>query len=235
MIFAAQFDNNSGQGAGYYGGWIPQNSGTQLTGTFNVAAFGGQNRPTRSIYEAFGDDDRRRDISIGVYSPGADTFLYATKFIPPPPITGEKNSADFPIFRLADALLMRAEALVETGAQGGLPDQAFLDLNALRERAGVGLVFPGSLDPDLDIQTAEALRRFIRDERRRELAFESHRWYDLVRYGTVVEVMQAHGEELATYQPYLNDFPSAFTQIPDLYPIPIDEVLSYGFAQTPGY
>ena len=233
LIFAAQFDNNSGQGAGYYTSWIPQNSGTTLTGTANIAAFGGQNRPTRSIYEAFEDGDLRRDISIGVYSPRADTFLYATKFIPPPPITGDKNSADFPIFRYADALLMRSEALLETA--GGIPDQVFLDINAIRARAGVDLIFPGNPDPNLDIQDEERLRQFLREERRRELAFESHRWYDLVRYGTVVEVMQAHGEELATYQPYLNDFPSAFTQIPELYPIPQNEVLSYGFAQTPGY
>ena len=35
----------------------------------------------------------------------------------------------------------------------------------------------------LDINDADELILFVRDERRRELCFEDHRWYDLRRWG----------------------------------------------------
>ena len=235
IILAAQFDASVGQAANYFLNWLPQNSGTALTGSANITASAGQNRPTRDLYQAYGPDDPRRDISIGVYLRGRDTFLYPKKLIPPPPISGNAQSGDFPVFRYADALLMRAEALVETSAGGGLPDQAFLDVNAVRGRVGLGLAFPGNPDPELDLQTADALRQFIRNERRLELALENYRWYDLVRYGTVQEVMRTHGESLKTYQPYARTFPNAFTNIPELFPLPLSQVQTYGYPQNPGY
>ncbi len=235
IIFSAQFDAPAGQPAGFFGGWLPLNSGTAVTGTFAVGTGTGFNRPTRELYKAYVPGDTRRDVSIGIYLRGRDTFLYPKKFIPDAPIPLSGVSTDWPIFRLADALLMRAEALIETGAQGGLPDQAFEDINNVRARAGLELVYPGNPDPSLDIQTPEALRQLLRNERRLELALESHRWYDLVRYGTVVETMQAHGVRLRQYQPYLANFPTAFQVIPELFPIPQDQVMTYGYPQNPGY
>ncbi len=129
---------------------------------------------------------------------------------------------------------MYAEALTET-SNGVLVDDAFLAVNQVRARAGIDLIFPGNPDPTLDIRTAEDFQVFLRAERRRELAIESSRWYDLVRYGNVVEVMQAHGAQLATYQPYLRDFPTAFQVIPALFLLPINQVQQYGYRQNPGY
>ncbi len=80
------------------------------------------------------------------------------------------------IFRLADIMLLKAEALNELNR----PDDAKLVLNEVRDRV------------DLDPVTAvskEDIKDAILRERRLELAQEGHRWDDLRRYGVAVEVM----------------------------------------------
>ena len=44
--------------------------------------------------------------------------------------------------------------------------------------------------------TKEEMREVIRNERRVELAFENHRWFDLIRTGRAVEVMRSKGFSL---------------------------------------
>ncbi len=74
---------------------------------------------------------------------------------------------DFPVFRLADALLMRAEAELRGGS--GSTSNADDDLNKVRSAAGLGF----------EAATLES----ILDERGRELYMEGHRRQDLIRYG----------------------------------------------------
>jgi hypothetical protein len=81
---------------------------------------------------------------------------------------------DFPMFRLADAYLMYAEAVVKGG--GGSSAQAVEYINTLRRRAY------GDSGGDIDIGTMSQ-QYFILDERARELFWECHRRTDLIRYG----------------------------------------------------
>ncbi len=76
--------------------------------------------------------------------------------------------------RSAEAYLNRAEARVLSLT----PDLAgaLADLNELRRHRIVGYT-------DVSITDAEELLQAIRDERRKELCFEAHRWFDLRRYG----------------------------------------------------
>lgn len=93
-------------------------------------------------------------------------------------------SNDFPIFRLADIYLMRAEALIRQGKSG---DD---DVNMIRNRAGLG-TWSGVTLP------------MLLEERGRELLWEAHRRQDLIRFG---EFNKAWWEKPAS-TPDRNTFP----------------------------
>ena len=80
---------------------------------------------------------------------------------------------DFPMFRLADAYLMYAEANLRGG--GGSAATALGYVNAIRQRA-----FGGTSG---NITAGQLTLDFILDERGRELLWEAHRRTDLIRYG----------------------------------------------------
>ncbi len=232
IIFAAQFATAANQGSGFMVNWLPFNSGDDITQGVIPGSRDGLNQPTRDMIRAYEPGDQRFDASVGLYVDDGDTLPYIRKFVYPPIVTGGSD-VDWPVFRYADALLMQSEALLET--EGGLPDAVFQTINVLRGRAGLPLIFPGNPVPELDIQTEEALRLFLRKERRVELAFESHRWYDLLRYGTLEETMIAHGEEQKEYQEFLDPFPAAYTIIRPLWGIPSNQVVQFGYTQNEGW
>jgi hypothetical protein len=93
-----------------------------------------------------------------------------------------QNDKNVIIYRLADVMLLRAEALNEASRRA----DAFLLVNKIRTRAGVSpitaTVFNG--------YTKEQAQDFILEERQRELCFEGKRWFDLVRTGKAIQVMQ---------------------------------------------
>ena len=80
---------------------------------------------------------------------------------------------DFHLFRLADAYLMYAEAVLRGG--GGSTDEAIALVNELRRRA-----YGNEAG---NIQRSDLTLDFIIDERARELYWECHRRTDLVRFG----------------------------------------------------
>jgi hypothetical protein len=80
-------------------------------------------------------------------------------------------STDFPIFRLADAYLMRAEALFRLDDKAN----ALLDVNKIRERA-----FGNT---NWNITEDELTEKYLLDERGREFYYEAQRRTDLVRFG----------------------------------------------------
>jgi hypothetical protein len=83
------------------------------------------------------------------------------------------------VFRLAEMYLIRAEARAQQGKISGV-NGAIADINVLRQRAKA---------PTISSATQNQMIQLIEDERRYELAFEGHRWYDLVRTGRAAQVM----------------------------------------------
>ena len=83
--------------------------------------------------------------------------------------TGREQSNDFPVFRYADILLMKAEALLR-GAKVTNGETALYLVNRIRQRAGVDLWTNVSLDELLQ-------------ERAREFSMEAWRRNDLIRFG----------------------------------------------------
>ena len=78
--------------------------------------------------------------------------------------------------RLSEAYLNYAEAMAMMGGKGD--NEAAAAINALREKR----FDPEDFEEETFSSNAE-LVQFIRDERRRELCFEGHRWFDLRRWG----------------------------------------------------
>lgn len=92
------------------------------------------------------------------------------------------GAQNFIIYRLADILLLKAEALNELGDQQGAADL----VNEIRARV--------DLDP-IAAGTQEEMRVTIAKERRLELAFEAKRWFDLKRTGRAIEVINSAVDE----------------------------------------
>lgn len=89
------------------------------------------------------------------------------------------TTINYPLLRYSDVLLMFAEASNELN---GPTQEAYNCVKAVRDRAGVKTNEMGSYDKD-------TFRELIRNERGRELCFESLRKYDLIRWGIYVQEM----------------------------------------------
>jgi len=81
------------------------------------------------------------------------------------------NDNNFIIYRLADIMLMKAEALIQLDNF----DDALSIINEIRTKRGIGET---SMEP-----TKEAFEDLLLDERARELAAEGKFWFDLIRIG----------------------------------------------------
>ena len=118
------------------------------------------------------------------------------------------------VLRLAEMYIIRAEARAQQDKISG-SGSAEADINVIRERAGVPLIQGTSRNQML---------LAIENERRMELCFEGHRWFDLIRTGRDQSVM--------------NEFTSNWTEKDRLWPIPLREITnnpSLRDAQNPGY
>jgi hypothetical protein len=94
-----------------------------------------------------------------------------------------QGTANYPVYRLADVILLAAEA---KQARGGFDPAALTLLNSVHAHPRTGLTAYTNLSGD-------ALRDAIRLERRVELALEGKRYFDLLRWGNLTAVMAAHG------------------------------------------
>jgi hypothetical protein len=146
---------------------------------------------------------------------------------------------NYVFFRYGEILLNYAEALNEAG--GATPDaDVYTRINEIRARVGM----PG-LPVGLD-QTA--MREAVRHERAIELAFEDHRWYDIMRWKNGPELIAkpVYGMNVVkntngtfTYTPVLlgNNFQKVYFDYMHRYPIPKQEIYkSKGvLVQNPGW
>jgi hypothetical protein len=170
--------------------------------------------------------DKRKGVSMGDgYKDEDSNFVsipYVKKYNHGFTDVGRTND-NFPVLRYADVMLMIAECLNEQAfAAGG---EAFTLLNEVRARAGLG--------PKTGVGSQDAFRDAIFQERKIELAFENHRWYDLVRSGKAVEVMNAHGvkqKALSTLIP-ANGYQVTANRL--LLPIPQTDVNLDNLTQNP--
>jgi len=142
-----------------------------------------------------------------------------------------RTNDNFPVIRYADVLLMIAECLNEQGfAAGG---EAFTLLNQIRTRAGLPAKTAGNAVAALSVDSQQAFRDAILQERRVELAFENHRWYDLVRSGKAETLMAAHGQYEIANKPNIPSGSYILNTNKLLLPLPQREVNLDNLTQNP--
>jgi hypothetical protein len=146
---------------------------------------------------------------------------------------GISSGQNFKLIRFADVLLMHAEAANEAGLN---ESDILQSLNRVRERANMPPIPTGL--------TQSELRDRIRKERILELSLENDRFFDLKRWGVVVDRMNGNADMVGNIGPSDDQIRAAahpehgfpFSEIHTRVPIPIAEILSNpNIKQNPGY
>lgn len=208
-----------------------------IGGSMNAANFGvdggwGGHRVTPQFVDKFDTDNDARamfytdgqsleidDLSDFTNGYAVTKWKNITSGGQPGPVP-EFPDTDFPMFRLADAYLIYAEAHIRGG--GGDATKAVNLINALRGRA-YG-------DNSGDITTSDLTTDFILDERARELYWEGHRRTDLIRYG-----MYTGSDYVWAYKGHDQSGKGTNDKY-RLFPIPASEINSNpNLTQNPGY
>ncbi len=215
-IFDIEYASDIQLGSSFTNDFMPQQAEiAQLWGIPGAA--GNSYTPSDALFDIFEDTDLRKDITAsrgwvdaeGVYHEinpsGQGAKTYQKKYLTAIPRSND-SPANWKVIRYADVLLMLAEALNENGKTS----EALPWINMVRTRAGV--------DPYPATITTAALREEIMDERRRELSFEGHRIWDLLRTGRVLDACGPLG-----MQPHMVLFPIPLAQIqvmnnPSIFP-----------------
>lgn len=148
-------------------------------------------------------------------------------------IDGGKTSMNFVMMRYAEVLLNYAEAVNEADNTSVAREKAVVQLNKIRARAGITTALVAA------DYTQASLRERIRKERRVELCFEEHRFFDIRRWKIAKDVMIRPAIGIAIENgKYVRKVLDArnYNERMDLMPIPNTEVNNCPLIfQNPGY
>jgi hypothetical protein len=161
----------------------------------------------------------------GNFTPGKFRQRDATQ----KPIPQWASDGNFPLLRFADILLLHAEALYYTGNEPG----ARTTLTTLRQRAV-------SVPADVaTLNTAYFKSDFVKellDERSRELCFETHRRFDLARFGVYTSVIGNLTADRGLYKTSVPTLKENWKPYRIWFPVPVAELdLNRSLKQNPGY
>jgi hypothetical protein len=206
ILFSVQF--TSGVNGNSEGSLMYQ----QFSPSATVSGAKGHNLPTLSLYNLYAANDLRRGVYVNLASTGAP---FNNKLSAPPSTVITDGPSDFVVLRYADVVLMQAEVEKELSNTG----QAATYLNMIRTRAGLA---------NTNAVSQSDLREAIALERRLELVGEGHRWFDLLRTGTAVAVMNKWFKD--------NNILITIDQHDLLMPVPQSQVnTDPAIKQNPGY
>lgn len=202
---------------GINGGWF----GVRTTPTF-VEKFPGEENSADGRELLYTDGQTKDIMTVATFTDGYAVAKYRNVDVngnPGSDSSGDHTDIDFPMFRLADAYLMYAEAVLRGG--GGSMSTAVDYINELRVRA-YG-------DTSGNIAVVDLNLDFIIDERSRELYWEAHRRTDLIRFDQFSDngVWQWKGgvQQGATTESFR-----------DLMPLPATDLgINTNLEQNPGY
>ncbi len=180
--------------------------------------------PSRRVFET---GDSRRNVSVSNFALSNFNGSLVNKYNS---TNNDDASDDLILLRYADVLMITAESLIEIGGSTNL-EAALVIINNVRRTHG------GTLLPALTYIDQADLRTKLRQERRREFAFECMRWFDLKRWNVLVPTIKAsladyYSKPLSDYDFIDNPDPIRYTVLP----IPIQEIANNpNVAQNPGF
>ncbi|PRP67390.1 RagB/SusD family nutrient uptake outer membrane protein [Nonlabens agnitus] len=235
FIWTLNFDGNSTQTVGVAtflnhapvgGKMVPANygldfgwAGLRTTPEF-VELFEGEENSADQRENFFTDGQSKSISDVGDFTEGFAIVKFQNIKSDGSPGANELFvDTDFPMFRLADAYLMYAEAVLRGG--GGSMTQAVDYINTLQERA-----YGNSSN---NISTADLTLDFVLEERARELYWEAHRRQDLIRFNQFstngIWEWKGNVQSGVTTPAFRN-----------LFPVPTTELnLNSNLIQNPGY
>lgn len=147
----------------------PRADYTNRAGVGNTETVSGRGNAKVSddFYVLFEDVDVRKELIVKGLGSASDDYQ-TTKFFSR---SGELNLDNIPIIRVSELYLNRAEAYAR---MAGMEELAIQDINAIRVRAG--------LDPVFGLAEDNLINEVLK-QRRLELAFEGHNFFDYKRLG----------------------------------------------------
>ncbi len=183
------------------------------------------------------------EIDFGSSDVGNTAYYFKKRLDPDVVPAGNRSDGqNYVFFRYAEILLNYAEAQNESAGPDGSVYQAIDQVRTRAKLPTLEATYPGGL-------TQAAMRTVIQNERRVELCFENKRYYDIIRWGTAMTVMNAdhHGMKITNssptddkgvwqYTPVALGHPHVFLQKMYLNPIPqpvIDQ--NPNIKQNPNY
>ncbi|MDW5290971.1 RagB/SusD family nutrient uptake outer membrane protein [Formosa sp. PL04] len=171
IIFAVQFSsgiNGNSEGTDAYRMFNPTG---RVEGNMTGTKGHGVLKP--DFYKLYEDNDSRKGAYIGVLESG---IAYNKKIAIPTTVVDDAEN-DWIVLRYADVILMLAEIENELGNS----TQAIQYLNQIYNRASIG-EYSGMATKDSIFQAIDLQRRL-------ELVWEGHRWFDLKRQGRAQEIL----------------------------------------------
>jgi len=215
-IFELAFATNENLGTGSLQSWLtvyPKPVNTTCTGNPTRSSFADLFIPTSLLNLYNANDIRKTTLIEGPYCKLGQSNLYFTNKYSG---TGGTFGLDnITVLRTSEILLNRAEAYARANQLGKAAD----DVNIIRVRSGLTAL-------DGTVLTQQQLIDAILLERRLELAFEGHRWYDLIRLKQ--DINKAAGS--------LASGAIAYTDYRILSAVPTTEIdINTSLKQNPGY
>lgn len=140
----------------------------------------------RDLVNDYEQGDLRKDFSVKFAADPQVSDWFITKFRDTSPAAGAQGwgGNDWIVIRYADIMLLLAETKMKLGKDG----EAIALLDQVRARAGMPS-YQEAMQNTAYATKYPTLKEAILHERRVELAFENHRWFDLIRNYTATELV----------------------------------------------
>lgn len=229
LIFQVQYL----QGDQNYSSSIARNNqarGETINSQFASTGIGGNVK--MDLVKDYETNDIRKDFSIKFATHAQVNDYFITKFRDNSDAAGTAGwgGNDWILIRYADVMLLLAEAKMNLGKNA----EAIALLDEVRERAGLPSYATSRNDAAYNSKYP-TLKDAILHERRVELAFENHRWFDLIRNYDAQELVNYF--KTKSQGDYGNAQLSNITTKDRYYPIPYDEYQldPQRMYQNPGY